>query len=156
MLPVTICSALGAGLIGGVFFAFSSFVMRGLGRLAPGQGIAAMQAINVAVLNPLFLGVFVGTGVGCGVLGVAAVRGWGSPDAAYRLGAAALYLVGSLGVTGRCNVPRNDLLAALDPTDPRADELWRRYLREWTAWNHVRTAASLAAAALLVVSLLDA
>ncbi len=44
--------ALGSALVAGVFFAFSTFVMKALGRLQPEQGIAAMQSINVTVLNP--------------------------------------------------------------------------------------------------------
>ena len=64
-LPLLVC--LGAGTIGGVFFGFSTFVMKALAQLSEAQGIAAMQRINVVVLNPLFLGVFVGTAVFAGV-----------------------------------------------------------------------------------------
>jgi hypothetical protein len=39
----------------GFFFAFSVCVMRALGQLPLEQGIASMQSINVAILNPLFL-----------------------------------------------------------------------------------------------------
>jgi len=66
---LTLGAALGSGLIAGVFFAFSTFVMPALARLAPAQGVAAMQAINVAVLNRWFLGVFVGTAAACLLLG---------------------------------------------------------------------------------------
>jgi uncharacterized membrane protein len=61
---LTLTSAVGAGLVAGIFFAFSSFVMKALDRLPPAQGIAAMQSINVAVLNPWFLGAFLGTASG--------------------------------------------------------------------------------------------
>ena len=47
-------AVLGSGLVAGIFFAFSSFVMRALGRLPYQQGSAAMKAINVTVINPLF------------------------------------------------------------------------------------------------------
>ncbi len=40
-------AVLGSGLVAGIFFAFSSFVMRALGQLRENQGIAAMKAINV-------------------------------------------------------------------------------------------------------------
>ena len=43
LFALTLVSALGCGLIAGAFFAFSSFVMKALGRLPPPQGIAAMQ-----------------------------------------------------------------------------------------------------------------
>ena len=59
----SILGAVGSGLIGGVFFAFSTFIMQALARMPAAQGIAAMQHINVTVLNPWFLGVFMGTGL---------------------------------------------------------------------------------------------
>ena len=49
-------SALGSGLVAGIFFAFSTFVMSALGRLAPEQGILAMQTINVTELAPISTG----------------------------------------------------------------------------------------------------
>jgi uncharacterized membrane protein len=61
LFALKLFSALGCGLIAGVFFAFSVFVMSALARLQPAQGIVAMQSINIRVLNPLFLGVFMGT-----------------------------------------------------------------------------------------------
>jgi uncharacterized membrane protein len=58
---VALLSALGCGLAAGIFFAFSTFVMKALGKLAPSQGIAAMQSIYVAIINPWFLRLFFGT-----------------------------------------------------------------------------------------------
>jgi uncharacterized membrane protein len=56
LTALTFVAALGAALNGGVFFAFSTFVMSGLARLRPADGIAAMQSINVtAVRLPLLL-----------------------------------------------------------------------------------------------------
>ncbi len=52
---------LGSALVGGVFFAFSSFVMKALARVPSSEGIGAMQSINVDVINPSFLGAFMGT-----------------------------------------------------------------------------------------------
>ena len=49
---LTLAAVLGSGLVAGIFFAFSTFVMRALGQLPENQGIAAMKAINVTVLNP--------------------------------------------------------------------------------------------------------
>jgi uncharacterized repeat protein (TIGR03806 family) len=150
----TLCAALGSGLIAGVFFAFSSFVMPALGRILPAQGIAAMQAINVVVLNRSFLGVFVGTAAACLVLGVGALLNWSVPGAGLRLMASVLYLGGCFLVTRAGNLPLNDALAALPAESAKAASLWQRYLVDWTLWNHVRTAASLGAAALFTLALL--
>lgn len=150
---LALLAALGCGVIAGVFFAFSVFVMKALARLPAAQGIAAMQAINVAVLNPWFLGVFLGAGLlGAGAAVWSGLSG-GGLDTLFRSVGAVLYLAGSVGVTMACNVPRNDALARLDAAHPDAADPWRRYVREWTAWNHVRTAASALAAAVFMLSL---
>lgn len=56
-------------------------------------------------------------------------------------------------MTGGYHVPRNNALAAADPSSADGARLWRRYLREWTTWNHVRTTAALAAAAAFTLAL---
>jgi uncharacterized membrane protein len=150
---LTLAAALGAGLIAGVFFAFSSFVMRALGRVPAPAGIAAMQAINVTVLNWSFLGAFLGTAALSLLLAVMAAIHWQSAAAPWLAAAGFLYFFGTLVVTLVCNVPRNDALAKADPETNTAVPLWSRYLVAWTAWNSVRTLAALAASALFIVGL---
>jgi uncharacterized membrane protein len=147
LFVLTLLAALGCGLVAGVFFAFSAFVMKALARLPPGEGIAAMQSINVVVLNPWFLTAFFGTAAACVLAVIVSLLRWDEPRTAYLLVGGILYLVGTLLVTIVFNVPRNEALAAVGPTDPAAASLWIRYVTGWTAWNHVRTAAALAAAA---------
>ncbi len=150
---LAVLAALGAGLIAGTFFAFSSFVMQALGRQPAAQGIAAMQTINVTVINPWFLGAFIGTALLA--LAVAALglwQGWAG-STPLLLGGALLYLVGCFGVTAAFNVPRNEALAKVAAESAEGAALWHRYLSGWTAWNHVRTAASLAAAACFILAL---
>ena len=144
---LTLLAALGSGLIAGVFFAFSSFVMRALGRIPAPEGIAAMQSINIVVLNPVFLSVFVGTAMLCGMAIVFSWLRWSQPGAVYLLAGGLLYVIGTFLVTMVFNVPRNDALAAVAPASPEGARLWADYLSSWTAWNHVRTVAALAAAA---------
>lgn len=153
LVTLTFVSALGSGLIAGVFFAFSSFVMKALARIPPAQGIAAMQSINVVVINPLFMIAFLGTAVACILLAVSSLFAWRQPGAAYSLAGSLLYLVGTFLVTMVCNVPRNDRLAAVTPASADGASLWAGYVASWTAWNHVRTAAALAASASLTIAL---
>jgi uncharacterized membrane protein len=136
-----------------VFFAFSTFVMTALRRLPAAQGIAAMQAINLAVINPAFLGVFLGTAAACAVLGIIAVMRWSQPGAAYLLGGAALYLIGTFLVTMLFNVPLNNVLATIAPGDADAARGWDDYVRRWTMWNHLRALAATVAMVLFVASL---
>lgn len=144
---------LGSGLMAGVFYAFSTFVMTALSRLPSAQGIAAMQSVNVAVITPGFMLAFMGTaalGVLLATVGLA--RSATNGGAALAIGAAA-YLLGVIVVTMRANVPLNDALAVVDPASAEGARLWTRYLREWTAWNHVRAAAGLVACAAFAVAL---
>jgi uncharacterized membrane protein len=147
LFALTLLAALGCGLIAGVFFAFSAFIMKALARLPAAEGIAAMQSINVAVINSLFLGAFLGTAVVCVVAAIASLLRLHDPGAVYSLVGGALYVVGSFLVTMVFNVPLNDALASVAPGGPDAASHWARYVAGWTAWNHVRTAAALAAAA---------
>lgn len=149
---VTLLSAIGCGLIAGVFLAFSTSVMKALGTLLPAQGIAAMQSINVVIINPWFLTPFLGTAVMCACMLVASILRWSDPRASYWLVGSVLYLAGAFLVTMLFNVPRNDALAAVTPTSPEGARLWAAYLSTWTMWNHVRTVAALAAAVLFTIA----
>jgi len=147
-LPVLI-AAIGAFVIGGVFYGFSTFVMQALARLPGPEGIRAMQAINVTVINPLFLGIFVGTALLLIGLAIAAGFNLGQPGTLPVVAGAALYVLGCFAVTMVCNVPLNNAIAAADPASADGAAVWARYLRDWVFWNHVRTAASLAGAVVL-------
>jgi len=153
---LTFLAALGCGMVAGIFFAFSNFVMKALARLPPDQGIAAMQSINVDVINRWFFAVFFGTALCCLVLAVSSLFRWHKPDAVYLISGGLLYVVGTILVTIVCNVPLNEAMAAVDPTTANANGVWANYLKNWTLWNHVRTIAALAAAASFSVALCQA
>jgi uncharacterized membrane protein len=146
-------SALGCGLIAGVFFAFSTFVMKALAQQPPAQGIAAMQSINITVINPWFMTAFLGTAVSCLFVAVSSLLKWDQPGAIYLLVGSLLYLIGTFLVTMVGNVPLNDALAIADPNSTEGANLWASYLTSWTMWNHVRTVAAIAASASFVMAL---
>ena len=153
LFVATLITALGCGLNAGVFFAFSSFVMPALKRLPPAQGIAAMQSINVLAVTPVFMTALFGAAAACLGLIVWAVLSWGERSAAPVLAGCVLYLVGTIGVTISRNVPLNNGLAAQSPQSADAANRWDEYIMKWTAWNHARTVAALAAAATLIIAL---
>lgn len=152
VLAVTL---LGTALIGGVFFAFSSFVMKALARLPSAEGIAAMQSINVAVLNRSFLGVFMGTAALSLLLGILSLADMGTPEAPYGLAGAVAYLGGTFLVTLLGNVPLNNRLAKLSASDPSAEAFWAHYLKRWTRLNTLRTVAAMASALLYLIGLMQ-
>ncbi|HEY9852054.1 MAG TPA: anthrone oxygenase family protein [Leptolyngbyaceae cyanobacterium] len=144
-------SAIGCGLVAGVFFAFSTFVMNALSRLQPKEGIAAMQSINITAINPLFMIALFGTAATCLFLTVFSLLKWQQPGAVYSLVGSLLYLIGTILVTIAFNVPLNDALAHVKPESIEGAKLWAKYLTDWTFWNHVRTLAALVAAVLLTL-----
>lgn len=157
--PYVIASAAAAvtsAVVGGIFYAFSTFVMAGLDRARPVEAIAAMRGVNAeAQANVPFLVVFVGSAVLAVGVGVAAAFRLSQPGAGYVLAGAVLALVAFV-VTMAFNVPLNDHLDAVDSADLTAADAtreWRAYLGPWTAWNHVRTAAPLLGSVLMLVGL---
>jgi uncharacterized membrane protein len=150
---LTIATAVGCGLNGGVFFAFSSFVMPALARLRPAEGTAAMQSINLTAVTPAFMTVLFGTGALCVAVIVAGLAGLGESYGRWLVAGGVLYLAGTIVLTMLYHVPRNDALAAVDTATRDAASLWERYLSEWTGGNHVRAVAGAAAAALLVIGI---
>ncbi|HEY9652750.1 MAG TPA: anthrone oxygenase family protein [Coleofasciculaceae cyanobacterium] len=129
--------------------------MPALARLQPPQGIAAMQSINITVINSLFMGAFLGTAAVCLYLGGSSLLKWHQPGAAYLLIGSLLYLIGTFGVTIVFNVPLNDALATVKPDSTDGANLWANYLVNWTFWNHIRTIAALAATASFIIALCD-
>ena len=142
----------GAGLVGGIFFAFSNFVMPALAQQPGTEGARAMQSINVTVLNPLFFAVFFGTGIISLAVALATPGAWDAPGTVLSRIAAALYLFGTLGVTMIFNVPLNDRLASAT-AEGNLSQTWSDFLSAWTWWNHVRTIAALLAAALFALAI---
>jgi uncharacterized membrane protein len=148
----TLVTAVGCGLAAGVFFAFSTFVMPALERVTPSGGVEAMQSINRVALTPPFMIALFGTAlVALGLIVWSVVSSDDRPTAMIVAGGG-LYLVGTIGVTIAGNVPLNDRLERADSAQATSTG-WHDWVSRWTAWNHVRTAAALAAAALLTLAL---
>jgi uncharacterized membrane protein len=155
---VVAVTAFASAVIGGALFPFSTFVMKSLGRLAPAEGIRAMQRINEDAPQGLMLPLLVSP-LGSVVVAVLALTGRGLDGTALDEHRALLVVgavlgVASMLVTAVANIPRNNAMAALDADSPAAAGEWTAYRRSWTAWNHVRVLAALGAAVLLALALL--
>lgn len=143
-------AAIGSGLMAGLFFIFSVCIMQALARLPAEQGIAAMNAINVVIQNPLFLSAFMGTALLALALVVLAFL-WGGNGSMLLAAGGIVYVVGVLIVTIVFNVPMNDALGAAVPGQAATDFWQQRYLTDWVWWNHVRTVSSIGALALFIL-----
>jgi len=149
-----VAAAIGSGLVAGIFFAFSTFIMTAFSRIPAEQGIAAMNSINVTIVRSPFMALFLPTVILCIVIAVLAVINWRGGASSLMLAGAALYVFASFVSTIVFNVPMNDALAKVSGNGPEAVQLWTTYLRDWTLWNHVRTIASLLASVAFVRALM--
>jgi uncharacterized membrane protein len=140
-------ASVGSGLLAGVFFAFSAFVMSGLQRLPGTGGAAAMRSINVTAQRPPLMIALFGVSALCVTMIVRALATWSQPGAAWLLAGAALTVIGALGVTSAVNVPLNNRLDA-------GTVNWSRFLAGWEPANHARTVLCLAGAIVLLVGLI--
>ena len=148
-----IVAALGSGLMAGLFCTFSNFAMRALSSIPPAKGISAMQSINIVIVNPVFLSVFLGTAAVSLAAVVLGILNLGIAGSAWALLGGALYLAGSIAVTGIFNVPLNNKLAAVDADSDDSVSVWHDYVARWTRWNHVRSISTLASTAAFIVAI---
>lgn len=137
--------AVATGIVGGIFFAFSNFVMPALARVPASTAAATMRSINVTAVNPLFMTLLFGAGLGGIAFSLASLGSLETSRGRWALAGTVVYVLGTIVVTIACNVPRNEALSAMSLVD--ATTYWPRYLAEWTSYNHVRTVASVIASA---------
>ena len=150
---VLVLATLTMGMMAGVFAFYSHTVMRGLGRTDDRTFVSAFQAMDRAIINPLFMLTFLGALV---LTGLAGVLSLGDPALPWIVAAFGLYLVVFI-ITMTVNVPLNNAIKAAGDVDRIADlaEVRRRFDEaRWVAWNHGRTAASMIAAVSLAIALL--
>jgi uncharacterized membrane protein len=158
VVVLTTVAAIGSAAVGGIFYAFSTFVLKGLDRTQPAEAITAMRGINAeAPVNAPFLAMLLGSALLALAVGVVAVTRIGQPGSWYLL-AGAVFGLGGVIVTMAFNVPLNNHLDGVDPAGlsvADAASQWQAYLSTWTAWNHVRTATALVGAGLMLIGLRD-
>ena len=151
LLIVLQVAILACGLVSGVFLTFSDFVMKSLAATRGPGGIEAMQIINRKVMPTVFMVLLLGMSALAPVLGVYAYMAAPASAAGWIVAGCIAYVIGVFLVTVVCNVPMNQHLAGLDVTSAATTAYWQHYVTRWTVWNHIRTAASGAAAVCLLI-----
>lgn len=151
---VYICLGLGlwCAFEGGVFKAFSEFVMKGLLKAAPPSGIESMQQINKSVIRTEFVAaLFTITvfSIAFAIYGMFALDGTVS---LIIITAALIYLCSVFLMTLFGNVPMNNKLEKLDHAAPESIEYWKYYGRAWTRLNHFRSLGSIVTAGLYIIA----
>ena len=152
LIQITI---LAYAFVGGVFLAFSDFIMRSLASTGGHGGVEAMQMINREVFSWVFMLLFLGMAPVSLAIAAYGIFGLSGPASTLIMFAGLVYLIGCFGVTVFCNVPMNEALAGMDVSDEATRDYWlKTYVPRWTFWNSVRTiACAVAAASLLLGSL---
>jgi uncharacterized membrane protein len=105
-----------AGLQAGTYFTWTTGVMPGLAHVDDRTFVAAVQQMNIAIVNPTFMATFLGA-----PLLAAATAVWCGPRARPWAIAASALAVGTLMITFAGNIPLNDALDAAGPVDKIAD-----------------------------------
>ena len=142
-------------LLGGVFLAFSDFIMRSLAQTSGHGGVEAMQVINREVFRWVFMFLFLGMAAVSLIVAVYGAFGLSGPAGTLIMAAGLVYLFGCFGVTVFFNVPMNEALAGMEMSSGTTRDYWMQtYVPRWTFWNSVRTIACALSAALLLFGLL--
>jgi len=149
----TLAGVLGCGLVGGVCFAFSSFIMPALDRLPAAQAVAAMQSINKLAVTPAFMLAFIGSALVCAGLAIWALLSGVEGASAWALAGSVVFLLGVIVMSFAGNIPLNDSLDGVDPHAAGAAARWSDYIASWMPLNHVRAAAGLVSSGLLAIAL---
>lgn len=144
--------ALWSALVGGVFKAFSEFIMAGLLRADPAAGIESMQWINRTVLRTEFVTALISIAVFSVLFAVYAAFVFEGPGMVVIVMAAVIYVPSVFLMTLFGNVPMNNKLATLDHRSGEAAVYWTRYGKQWTRLNHVRTLGSIFTAGLYLIA----
>ena len=152
---VLITATIAMGLMAGVFAIYANAIMPGLGRTDDRTFVGAFQSIDTAIINPAFLGTFLGALV---FTGIAAVLHLGDDSRSvlpWIIAALVLYLAVFI-ITVRVNVPLNDGIKAAGDPDRIADlALARKQFNEskWVRFNLIRALSTTAAFGCLVWAL---
>jgi uncharacterized membrane protein len=141
---------LSVGVMAGVYFAFSTFVMRAFDDLPAAQAIAAMNSINRIIVKSMFLPLFFGSTVLALVQVVLNLMYWQGTPSYWAIAAGVVYLLSMFLCTALFNVPLNNRLAGFEQQSRNARKTWACYRRRWARWNHVRTIGSLLSVVLSV------
>jgi uncharacterized membrane protein len=148
---VLIAATVLTGLSVGVMVLYAHTIMPGLKKTDDRTFVGAFQAIDRAIINPLFMLTFFGALI---LIGTAAALHFGAGRRAalpWLIAAFVLYLIAVI-ITMAVNVPLNDAIkAAGDPNHINVAKVRADFHEaRWAAWNYVRTITSTTAFVILV------
>ena len=144
--------AIWSAVIGGVFSAFSEFVMSALLKTESAGAIEAMQHINRDVIKTQFVAGIISIAIFSLLFTLYGIAVFEGAALGTLILAAAVYLPSVFLMTMLGNVPMNNRLESLDHKSDQAHAYWREYAEKWTRFNHLRSVGSVLTAGLYVVT----
>ncbi len=140
LVVVLFLATLAMGLMSGIMALYANTLMPGLRKLDDRTFVGAFQAIDTRIINPLFLGTFLGALVATGAAALLHLQDGFRNGLPWVLGAFALYLVVVI-ITLRVNVPLNDGIKGAGRLEEIADHsaVRREFSEErWVRFNTIR------------------
>lgn len=144
--------ALWSAVVGGVFSAFSEFIMSALLKAEPSSGIEVMQHINRDVIKTQFVAGILSIGIFSVLFGFYSLVVFEGASLITLILAVLVYLPSVFLITIFGNVPMNNRLDSLDHTSAEAHDFWRDYGEKWTRLNHLRSIGSILTAGLYLIA----
>ena len=135
---VLVLATIAAGLLAGLFYAYTVSVMPGLSRGDDRTFVEGMRGINIAIQNGWFMLTFLGAPL---LAVAAAVLYLRAGPALWWIAAGFACLLAMLVITGVVHIPMNN---ALDAGRDSYADLRARFEGPWVRWNVVRTVVSIA------------
>ncbi|MCX5043487.1 DUF1772 domain-containing protein [Aldersonia sp. NBC_00410] len=134
------------GLTAGLFWAFAYSVMNALASVDDRTFVDVFNKINIAILNPWFAFCF-GGGLVFAIIAALTHLGADHRTVLLWVAVAGAFYVVALAITMGINVPLNDRLARVDPTESAATLAAARqdFESSWVRWNIVRAGVHTAA-----------
>ncbi|MEP3421469.1 MAG: anthrone oxygenase family protein [Erythrobacter sp.] len=142
--------ALWSAIIGGVFSAFSEFIMSALLKAEPASGIEAMQHINRDVIKTQFVAGILSIAVFSVLFAAYSFAAFDGAALVTLILASLVYVPSVFLMTMLGNVPMNNRLDSVDHTSAEAHSYWIEYGAKWTRLNHFRSFGSILTSGLYI------
>ncbi|WP_165304948.1 DUF1772 domain-containing protein [Pedobacter sp. SYP-B3415] len=153
---VCLYAVLCTGLMAGLFFSWSCSVVPGIKNLPDNMYLAAMQSMNKAILNPLFLIVFLSAPLAAVLSTCLQLRQPVNLSLLLFASGTVILLTGVHGLTIAGNVPLNEKLDAFNLRGAKRPDLAAFRLgfeSSWNRMNDIRSYCSALAFACMLLSL---
>lgn len=155
---ILLATAIVTALMAGLFYNWTTAITVGFKQLSDSEYVAAFQAINRAIQNPLFFVSFFGTAILLPICSYMQFKQGYSMVFYLLLGATLLYWLGVMLVTVFGNIPLNNALDSFDLQNATLSDIKQQRLafeNRWNNFNMIRTVSSFISLVMVLIALLS-